>query len=135
LTDTSVELDTSDTPELRHKTPHSSSVGRGGGNEHIAPDLIKRALSIFYVRHHSIEFCSFLHVPSLEIESLHRGSRLFLQALIALSALYFSNEEAVKQGFLSSTALSEQYAAAAREHSRQTVDSPSSMPTFYCAAW
>lgn len=119
--------DAVETEEPRPKRLQRSKVGRSQGDGHISASLLLRSLEIFYARHHSIEFCSFLHVPSLDIEVLRRRSAFFVHALIALSGLYLSKEEAVKEGFASPGALSDWHAGVAREYSRQSVDSPSSM--------
>lgn len=120
-------VDAVETEEPHPKRLQRSRVGRSEGNGHISANLLQRALDIFYARHHSIEFCSFLHVPSLDIEVLRRRSAFFAHALIALSGLYMSKEEAVKEGFANPGAISDWHASVAREYSRQSVDSPSSM--------
>jgi len=118
--------DAVETEEPRPKRLQRSRIGRSQNDGHISGNLLQRSLDIFYARHHSIEFCSFLHVPSLDVEVLRRRSAFFVHALIALSGLYMSKEEAVKEGFASPGALSDWHAGVAREYSRQTVDSPSS---------
>jgi hypothetical protein len=105
----------------------------GRGRDYLSSELAQRALAIFYERHHAVEFCSFLHVPSLDTNHLRRQSPFFAHALIALSSLYFTDEEAAKEDHESPRALSEWHAAMAREFSRRCVDSPSSMHTFYAA--
>jgi hypothetical protein len=120
-----VEIEETDEPHP--KRLQRSRAGHSEGKGHISARLLLRALDIFYARHHSVEFCSFLHVPSLDIEVLRRRSAFFVHALIALSGLYMSKEEAVKEGFANPGALSDWHASVAREYSRQSVDSPSSM--------
>lgn len=101
-------------------------VQRDGGTGPLSSSLLRRALEIFYARHHSVEFCSFLHVPSLDIEVLRHQSPFFAHALVALAGLYMSKEEAVSEGFADPAALSDWYTIVAREYSRQSVDVPSS---------
>jgi len=74
-----------------------------------------------------IEYGGFRYFQKpIDVEVLRRRSAFFVHALIALSGLYMSKEEAVKEGFASPGALSDWHAGVAREYSRQTVDSPSS---------
>ena len=112
--------------EPRAKRQRLSQAKRSEGTSHLSILLLRRALDIFYERHFTVEFCSFLHVPSIDVEILRQRSPFFAHALIALSGLYFSEEEAVEHGFATAEALSEWHATVAREYSRQSVDSPSS---------
>jgi hypothetical protein len=92
----------------------------------LSSGLCQRALAVFYERHHAVECCSFLHVPSLDIDSIRRQSPFFAHALISLSSMYFTDEEAAKDNFETPRALSEWHAVMAREFSRRCADSPSS---------
>lgn len=89
--------------------------------------LLERALDIFLVRHHDVEFCSFLHQPTVTAEWL-ASERLFLsQSLIALSALYMTEQEAHEAGYSSVKSLSEEFTEVARLSSRKSIDEPSGM--------
>lgn len=116
----------SDSTDLSSKRVRLPKNRTNHDRANLPSHLLQRALEIFYNRHHSIEFCSFLHVPSLEIDVLCRQSPFFVHALISLTALYLSEEEAAKEGFLTPATLSEWHAVMAREYSRQSVDLPSS---------
>lgn len=109
---------------------HSGGSGSGSTNP-LSSSLLQRALEIFYARHHSVEFCSFLHTPSLEVKVLRHQSPFFAHALVALAGLYMSKEEAVVEGFADPAALSDWYTIVAREYSRQSVDVPSSKRASY----
>ncbi len=114
------------------KLPRLSRSGLSKGSSQLSASLLQRALEIFYARHYSIEFCSFLHVPSLDVEALRRRSPLFVHALTALSGLYMSKEEAVKEGFSTPAALSDWHTIVAREHSREVADIPSGRQDTLC---
>jgi hypothetical protein len=79
-------------------------------------------MDIFYARHHSIEFCSFFHKPSLDLESMSRHAPHLAHAVVALSALYMTRDVALDQGCPSTIALSELHAKIAREYARQSAD-------------
>lgn len=119
--------------EPSQKRIRGSKLGQGQGDgSHLSVRLLQRALDIFYARHYSIEFCSFLHVSSLDVKILRQRSPFLAHALIALSGLYMNNEEAMKEGFATSVALSDWHTMVAREYSRQSVDAPSSMRIQSC---
>ena len=99
--------------------------GNEGGGRHSPVALLRRALDIFRERHFSVEFCSFLHLPSVDVGLLRQRSPFLAHALIALSALYMTQQEAADQGFARPEALSEWHTTVAREYSRQSVDAPS----------
>jgi hypothetical protein len=104
-----------------------SKARTGRERDSLSSELCQRALEIFYERHHAVECCSFLHVPSLDVDQLRRQSPFFAHALISLSSLYLTDEEAAKQDHRTPQALSEWHAVMAREFSRRSADSPSSM--------
>ncbi|CAM1507789.1 Fc.00g046370.m01.CDS01 [Cosmosporella sp. VM-42] len=112
--------------EARPKRRRLSRARRdegGGGDPPVA--LLRRALDIFRERHFGVEFCSFLHLPSVDVGLLRQRSPFFAHALIALSALYMTQQEAADQGFARPETLSEWHTTVAREYSRQSVDAPS----------
>lgn len=106
------------------KRPRVSAIGQDAG--HRSSALLQQALEIFYARHHSIEFCSFLHIPSLDVASLDRQSPFIVHALLALSGLYLTDVDIAGEGFETPATFSEWHAAVARQYSRESVDSPSS---------
>jgi hypothetical protein len=91
----------------------------------ISTPLLEQSLEIFYAKHHAVEFCSFLHVPSVETEAIARQSPFFAHAVIALSSLYLSDNDAQKQGFRPGRTLSEYHTDLARQYSRRSIDEPS----------
>ena len=88
--------------------------------------LTSRTLRLLRERHLSVEFCSFLHMPVMDANILHQKSPFLVHASIALAALYMSEDEILKEGHTQPDQLSEWHATIARDHSRQSVDSPSS---------
>jgi hypothetical protein len=108
----------------RSKRPRFQDCGSGHG--YPSMDLISHALEIFRVRHLSVEFCAFLHMPSIDITALRQRCPFLVHALIALAALYMDEGESTREGFEGPEQLSEWYASIAKEYSRQSVDSPSS---------
>ena len=66
-----------------------------------------------------------MHLPSVDVGQLRQRSPFFAHALIALSALYMTQQEAADQGFTSSGTLSDWHTTVARDYSRQCVDEPS----------
>ena len=89
--------------------------------------LLQKLFRIFLERHHDVELCSFLHKPSQDIATLGSKSPLLVNAIITLSALYVSDEEAINEfGFGSASAFSNHYCEIARALARSLSDDPSS---------
>lgn len=89
---------------------------------------LERLFKIFLGRHHDVELCSFLHKPTQDVAALSSKSQLLVTAIITLSALYISDDEAKEDfGFESASALSNHYAEVARNLARNSSDEPSGM--------
>lgn len=95
---------------------------------------VQQLFEIFFARHHAVEFCSFFHKPSLDIETLHDRSPLLPTSVVSLAALYVSNDKAKSDfGFHTSCALSDHYARLAKSYAFGLYDEPSSqLVLFYC---
>ncbi|KAI9830718.1 MAG: hypothetical protein M1819_005382 [Sarea resinae] len=97
----------------------------GAGSSEISQHRLGRLLDIFWTGHHAVELCGFLHRGSFEAQLFEPGNAFLLSAIISLSSLYVSNDEAREAyGFASSKALSDHYASRARQHSRDSSDNP-----------
>lgn len=89
---------------------------------------LERLFKIFLDRHHDVELCSFLHKPTQDVAALSSKSQLLVTAIITLSALYISDDEAKEDfGFESASSLSNHYAEVARNLARNSSDEPSGM--------
>ncbi|PTB47530.1 hypothetical protein M431DRAFT_129907 [Trichoderma harzianum CBS 226.95] len=87
---------------------------------------LERLFKIFLDRHHDVELCSFLHKPTQDVTALSSKSQLLVTAIITLSALYISDNEAKEDfGVESASALSNHYAEVARNLARNSSDEPS----------
>ena len=87
--------------------------------------LLTDALEIFYSRHHHTEFCSFFHIPSLDVRQLQNEASFLAHSIIALSAIYFNQDTAQGAGFATAAEMSEWHSNMARQHSRESVDDAS----------
>ncbi|KAK0760454.1 hypothetical protein N5P37_006648, partial [Trichoderma harzianum] len=84
---------------------------------------LERLFKIFLDRHHDVELCSFLHKPTQDVTALSSKSQLLVTAIITLSALYISDNEAKEDfGVESASALSNHYAEVARNLARNSSD-------------
>jgi hypothetical protein len=91
------------------------------------PHLLRLLFQIFFDRHHDAEFCSFFHIPSLDIPSLYDRSPLLVTSVMSLSALYVSTHEAEADfGFETPLKLSDHYARIAKSYAHEVCDDPSS---------
>jgi hypothetical protein len=92
------------------------------------PAMVQRLLGLFYRLHHDIEFCSFLHRHSFDLRQPQ--SPFLIASIIALSALYISDDEAQQHfGFETGAELSKYYCSKAGGHSRDLSQAPCGQST------
>jgi hypothetical protein len=111
-----------------NKTPSfvdtASAVSAPSVSDIVPPALLRHLLQTFYDRHHDVEFCSFIHKPSFDIEQC--SSPFFMAALISLSSLYHSDEESKSKFGVDIVTLSQSYfLPQARALSRDQSQNPS----------
>ncbi len=111
------------TPEIAGVLPVVSTNGFP------KPAMVQRLLDLFYLLHHDVEFCSFIHRHSFDLRQPQ--SPFLIASIIALSALYIYDDEARENfGFATSAGLSRNYLSKARDLSRELSQSPCGPSTF-----
>jgi hypothetical protein len=113
-------------PQVRSATPdkHHSLKAASILPE---PHLLQLLFQIFFDRHHDAEFCSFIHIASLDVPTLYSQSPVLVMSVMSLSALYISAHEAEADfGFETPSKLSDHYARIAKSYAYEVCDDPSS---------